>query len=493
MMRLGWLCCAGALLAFTGCVSTNANVDRALNALRSGNDPAALAWSENIKDSFYSKDLGYLETGRVRMLGGDFLGSSTNFSAAIDTVLEQTDEGPRIKLGDVGANVMAGTVTDDRTRPYRLPPYEFINALNYQMLNRMFMGDLDGATVEARRAVFAQDKIVEQYGADVGSARSSVPQDQEAGMQKMDAEMAALDEVASQSRSSYENPLAWWLCGILFEQDRDTANARLAYQKAHELTSGNPFIQRDWLRVLRAEDQVMYRQAVAQAHVDAASLVRPETELVLIFEEGFVPQRLSKKIPIPVMTSIVSVDFPFYEAPAYTPVSVTLADGGKALGSSALALNVQSLAYRDLKEKMPGVVVRNISRAATRIGATAVAKGIGNQGDAGKAIELGVMAVTAIATALNRADTRAWYTLPMVSHVWRGGIEPGERVLEVRNPLTGLVTRVPVTVAQGESRLIWLADTGGNTRVASASLNGRGAPATFGIYNSVLNTSNVQR
>jgi hypothetical protein len=481
-------CFLAALLAFTGCVSTNTKVDRALDALRTGNDSAALVWSEEIKESFYSKDLGCLESGRVRMLGGDFLGSSTNFSAALDTVIEQTDEGPRIKLGDVGANVMAGTVTDDRTRPYRLPPYEFIHALEYQMLNRVFLGDLGGAAVEARRAVFAQDQIVEKYGADVNAARAAVPKDKEAGLQKVDAAMANLDAVAELSRSSYENPLAWWLCGILFEQDRDFANARLTYQKAHALTPGNPFVQRDWLRALRAEDQGAYRAAAAQANVDEASLARPETEIVLVFEEGFVPQRLSKKIPLPIMSAVVSVDFPFYEAPAYTPVSVALADGSQALGASALALNVQSLAYRDLKERMPGIVTRNISRAAVRIAASVAAKEAARHDSSGVGgvVQLGVLVGTAVATAINRADTRAWYTLPMVAHVWRGGIAPGERVLELRNPMTGLVVRVPVAVARGETRLVWAADTGGNTRVASASLNGKGAPAAFGIYNSVM-------
>jgi hypothetical protein len=483
-----WFFLVPALAVFTGCVSPNVRVDRARTALRTGNDSAALVWSEDLKNSFYSKDLGYLESGRVRMLGGDFLGSSTNLSAAIDTVIEQTDEGPRVKLGDVGANVMAGTITDDRTRPYRLPPYEFIHALEYQMLNRVFLGDLGGAAVEARRAVFAQDQIAEKYGADVRAARDSVPQDQSAGLQKVDEEMARLDEVANLTRSSYENPLAWWLCGILFEQDRDIANARLAYQKAHDLAPGNPFAQRDWLRALRVEDRVAYRAALARANVAEAALARPETEIVLVFEQGFVPQRLSKKIPVPVLGTVVSVDFPFYEAPAYTPAPVALADGGRALGASALALNVQALAYRDLKEKIPGIVTRNVSRAAVRIAASVAAKEAARRDSSGvgDVVQLGVFLGTAVATAINRADTRAWYTLPMVSHVWRGAVEPGARVLALRSPLTGWVVNVPVTVARGEARLVWVADTGGNARVASAPLNGKGAPAAFGIYNSVM-------
>ncbi len=483
-------CALAVVLALAGCVSPNVKVDRARTALRSGNDAAALAWSEDLRSSMYSRDLGYLEIGRIRMLGGDFEGSMANLAAAIDTVIEQTEEGPRLKLGDMGANIMAGTITDDRTRPYRLPPYEFIHALNYQMLNRVFLGDPYGAAIEARRAVFAQDQIAEKYGLDVSAARDSVPKDKEAGFAKVDAEMAKLNDVVNLTRSSYENPLAWWLCGIFFEHDNDTANARLAYQKAHDLMPGNPFIQRDWLRALRREDPETFREALTQTGIDEASLAKPETELVLVFEEGFVPQRLSKKIAVPILSAITSVDFPVYDTPAHLPAPVTLADGGATLGASATALNIQSLAYRDLKEKMPGIVTRNITRAALRVTAAIAAKEAARHDSSGvgSLIQLIVFSWTGIASIANRADTRAWYTLPVTVRIWRGAVGPGEHLLELRNPDNDFTVAVPVTLARGETRILWVADTGGNTRAASAPLNTGGEPPAFGIYNSVLST-----
>src|ERR1035437_10314830 len=112
------LCACLGLLSATGCVSSNVQVDKALSSLRAGDDPVALVWSENLKHSIYSKKLGCLETGRVRMLSGDFLGSSTNFAVVIDQIIEKSENGPVLKMGSVGANVMAGTLTDDRTRAY---------------------------------------------------------------------------------------------------------------------------------------------------------------------------------------------------------------------------------------------------------------------------------------------------------------------------------------------------------------------------------------
>ncbi|MDD4026487.1 MAG: hypothetical protein PHN85_11270, partial [Kiritimatiellae bacterium] len=304
-----------ALAALTGCVSQNVSVDKALGSLRAGDDPPALEWSEKLKNSFYSKDLGYAETGRVRMLSGDFLGSSTNFAALIDKTIEDTENGPVLKMGSVGANVMAGTITDDRTRSYQLPAYEFINTLQYQLLNHIFLGAPDAAAVEARRAVFAQDQIAETYGKEVREAQAEAAEGKHAkAYGKVNAQMQSMAPVLELSRSSFENGLTWYLCGLMFERDQDQANASLSYRKAWELMPGNPYIQKDFLRLLRTQDAEAYKGLLAQTGADPDTLKRDSTEIVLIIEEGFVSQRQSMKVPFPVpgVNTVTSVDFPVY-------------------------------------------------------------------------------------------------------------------------------------------------------------------------------------
>lgn len=467
----------------TGCVSGNTKVDKALSSMRAGDDTQALMWSEKIKHSFYTKELGYLETGRIRMLSGDFLGSSTNFSVALDTVIEKTENGPVIKVGDVGANVLAGTLTDDRTRAYRIPPYEFIQTLHYQMLNHLFLGNREAATVEARRAVFAQDQIAEKYGKEVEEARVKAENTQSNYMGKVDARMQGMAPVLEMSRSSFENGLAWYLCGVLFEQDNDASNASLSYRKAWELSPGNPYVQRDFLRLLRTQDGEAYKGLLAQTGVDSTKLVRAPTEVIMILEEGFVSQRQSIKIPLPIpgVNTLTSVDFPLYQDPAYTPTALEVRENDQTLGLSALALSMQSLAYRDLKEKIPGITVRNITRVATRVAAQAAVNASGND-----YAKIGVLAFNAISTAINKADTRAWYTLPQIAQLYRGGIAPGEHMIELRNPSNGYVVRFPLKVTEGETRVVWVADIGGNARVATASLNGKGGPITYQVCGSLL-------
>ncbi|MEI7900278.1 MAG: hypothetical protein WCK89_08490 [bacterium] len=483
--RAPWvLCVCLGLVSATGCVSTNVKVDQALSSLRAGDDPTALVWSEKLKQSVYSKQLGYLETGRIRMLSGDFWGSSTNFAAVIDTVIEKTENGPVLKMGSVGATVMAATVTDDRTRTYDVPAYEFIQSLHYQMLNHLFLRNLDAAGVEARRAVFAQDAIAEKYGKEVQDARdqSAGSSKNAAAFSKVDAQMQGMAPVIEMTRSSFENGLAWYLCGVLFEQQDDISNAALSYRKAWELVPGNPHVQKDFLRLIRTQDAEMFKGLVAQAGVDPKTLVRNRTEVILIVEESFVSQRQSVKIPLPIpgVNTLTSVDFPIYQDPAYAPMALDVREKEVSCGLSAQALSLQSLAYRDLKEKMPGIVIRNVTRAATRIAAQEVAN------HANDYAKYGVMAFNAVSAVINKADTRAWYTLPMSSQLYRGGVAPGEHLFELRNQVTGFVTRFPVTVAEGETRIIWVADIGGNARIATTSLNGKGGPTTFQVNNSML-------
>ena len=77
---------------------------------------------------------------------------------------------------------------------------------------------------------------------------------------------------------------------------------------------------------------------------------------------------------LPLGAAVVSVDFPLYRQGPYTPMALELREKERSLGMSAQAVSVQSLAYRDLKEKIPGIVVRNVTRAAVRVAAQEVAR-----------------------------------------------------------------------------------------------------------------------
>jgi hypothetical protein len=162
-------------------------------------------------------------------------------------------------------------------------------------------------------------------------------------------------------------------------------------------------------------------------------------------------------------------------------MTLSLREDEKDVGLLTPSLFMQSLAYQDLKEKMPGIVVRNVTRVGTRVAAQQVANHAGNA-----YVQLGVAAFNLASSIINKADTRAWYTLPQVAHVYRGNVEPGEYNLTLANQSNGRTVTFPVTVARGETRFIWVEDPAGRARVVTASMNGIGAPTACSAIGSLL-------
>jgi hypothetical protein len=448
MRRVLTVCAAAGILLFAGCVSVDTDARRACAALGSGEDALAQAWSGALADeSVYSRHLGAVEAGRVAMLCGRHQEARRRFRAAVDSAVDRTEAAPKLKMGDLMNTAMASTVTDDRTREYSLPPYEINLALAYSLLAHVLSGERESALVDARLAVYVQDTLAETLGADL--ARSPERMTPEART-IVGEQSAALDALIAATRNSWENPLLWWLTGVLFEADGDAAAAGQSYRKAAAIQPDCPVFAADAAR--------------ADRHVTPTS---DRAKLIVLYEQDFVPQRESLKIPVPVYTGM-AIDIPRYGAPAARPHAVFVS-GSKGETPAGVAVDVRALAARDLKEKLPGVVVRNLTRAAVQAGAQAAVNASGSA-----AAKLAVLAGNAVLSAVRRADTRSWVTLPARQYVWCDpAMAPGVYDIGVRAGARTVAVHVPL--AAGETRLVWIAATGAVTRGASVTLGGTGA------------------
>jgi hypothetical protein len=128
------------------------------------------------------------------------------------------------------------------------------------------------------------------------------------------------------------------------------------------------------------------------------------------------------------------------------------------------------------------VVVRNVTRAVAKVAAQQAAN---NQND--DLMRFGMMAINAASSLATTADTRAWYSIPMVTQLYRGPLSAGTHTLHCR--AGGTTLAIPVTVTEGETRLVWIADTGGIAVAATASLSGKGLPPTYQQFNNPFYTN----
>ena len=263
----------------------------------------------------------------------------------------------------------------------------------------------------------------------------------------------ALEAMIAATRNSWENPLLWWLTGVMFEADGQLDMAWQSYRKAAATGPNCPLFAADAARADKG-----------------ATPARGKAKLVVVYDQGFVPRRESLKIPIPVYTGF-SIDIPKYPDEPFADNRVEVAAAAGAT-PAAPAVNVRSLAARDLKEKLPGVIVRNVTRAAVQAGAQAAVNAAGNE-----YAQLAMFAGNMIVSALRSADVRSWATLPAAQQAWCAhSLEPGTH--EVRVMVNGRTVTARVPLAAGETRVLWLADLGGTLRGASASLCAKGAPPT---------------
>lgn len=445
-MNLRQTAFAAACLLLSGCLSYDQKAASAVAAIACGDTSSALKWSTDLADSSRSSRLGVVETGRIAMLAASNTLSEACFRRAIDSAIDHKEKDPVIKLGDAVGTAMAATVTDDWSMEYYLSPYEINLALEYGILAELFNGRREDALVDARLACYVQDKLGDEYGADL-KKRAEGSGNREEIDRIVGEQNQALNEMIAATRNSWENPVLWWLTGVLFEADGDWEAAGQSYRRAGTTGSGNPFFEAD----MRRADTARRTPAPGRA------------KLVVVYEDGFVPRRAALKIPLRIYATM-SIDIPTYpNIGAYAPHTIAFG-GSKGPQPAALGLNIRSLAGRTLSESLPGVITRNVTRAAVNVGIQAAGRSSKND-----YVKLGAEIVNLLMVATRKADTRSWVTLPDAQYVWcDDDMPPGDYQFAVT--IDGVSSSVPVSLSAGGTTLLWIAGGGSLLRYQTATI-----------------------
>ena len=448
----------GLAIASAGCRTSYQEAMAARQDAMFGTGEIAMQRAQDMADSTINRKLGHFELARLKMLRGDFAGSSAILAPQLDELFDETNEGPILKKGQIAGNVLAGTLADDRAIPYELPAFELLLGLQYQAINSLSLGEADNARVYLRRATAVQEQLKEELEkpsyatADSASGEkvsAENAQNSETAIGQIDAKLAP---VADLVRASYENALAWYLMGLFFTKENDSSNAAIAYREAGRIS---PAI-------------LPFTQPAAGTGQD----------VIVVYEEDLVDALEPIKIPLPFGGTIWSVDFPVFNAPVHAPAQIAVEAGGALQSTCVPVVNVQALAYRNLKDRLPGVVTRNVTRAAVKIAAQQVANHVRTGNSAGDlALRLGVFAFNATSTALSEADTRAWQTVPEHVHLARFRLPAGANSIILRNAMTGRACEVTLPEDNAGTRLVWFTDVRGFATVDIMSVGGKSVPA----------------
>ena len=160
-------------------------------------------------------------------------------------------------------NETAAILTNDNVRPYRARPFEILLMYQYQILNYLAIGDLDGALVEVRRAQLAMERLYQKDK----------------------------DKV---------NDSGWlrYLSAIVYEMSGEQDDAAISYvqaAKAFEESGGQvprevwEFITESLVRMDRADELKKFKTPIPQQTLQASDARAKGQEIIVIGYAGHSP------------------------------------------------------------------------------------------------------------------------------------------------------------------------------------------------------------
>lgn len=274
---------------------------------------------------------------------------------------------------------------NDLTTPYYAANYERALTYYYRAQNFLQRGDVSSAAVEARRAVFF------------------------------------LDHLRADKRKGYnDDPFVQYFASLVFESVGQLSDARIARQNAFnayrrlgvsapefsvpknagELGEVIIFHYNGLLPLKKTQTvQVAWSEAAAMASSpqETTDSVSPEVQNALAAG---------------LFGSAVTLSYPVLVPQPFRVASSFVEAGGQRYVTQKVA-DFAGAAKMDLDEKLPGIWFRTATRAVAKQVAAAqarqAARSAANDDTVG---DLAGMFVSALGAALEKADTRQWFTLP---------------------------------------------------------------------------------
>lgn len=349
-----------------------------------------------------------LERARIAQLAGDYAGSRADIDAAI-AAWRAADDKARLSLTDTGATGSA-LLTNDNAIPYVARPHERVMAHLFQAFNYLGLGDVQGAQVELRRAQQLQRELELKYADEVARAQGEAAQNS-VMLGDFDENFTGIDAIAGSVKNSFQNGYTFYVAGVIREAIGEYNDALVDYKKAFELSPDNAQLAEDVRR--------------ANGYFRGGNAPRAGGDIVVLYEQGFVPAKREAGLAIPTMDGgIFSIAFPVYDAMDYTPPSPLRVRGeGDLRGRTEPLVDTSALAARALREQIPGMLVRQVLRARTKYEM---------QKQAAKQGGIGAQFLTNIYNLVSeRADLRSWLTLPANAQATRLSLPAGTHQLEL--------------------------------------------------------------
>ena len=377
-------------------------------------------------------------------------------------VFEQVEAAFRVEEERPGLSVSDATLasfSNGYAEAYRPRPADRIYASTYQALNRMELGDVNGARVAMARLRFVQQAFgsgqlyvkpkgkQEKY--DV--AKASQDERTKEGLGMIEENLASLT-----AEGAYDDAFSHWLQGMFFlrlgQDPADREKARKELLAATQLNGSNETFRRD------------LKDAEAPASEGQGTIV------YVVAETGMCPDWYQQRIDIPLFVVSSRVPYVSVALPALRPSGLSYNLKLKLDAQDVavpLASRPDALIAKHFEAALPGIKAQAFTSAAVKATAsylinksTEEAASRPNSGSGAVLWSIATKVGTAIYTVgTTKADLRNWSSLPARFSVARLDAKPGQKLTVPGHPEASL------TLPAGKVLLVSLKSTQENQSV----------------------------
>jgi hypothetical protein len=377
------------------------------------------------------------------------LKESVRLLEQVEGAFRAEEERPGFSVG--GATLAA--FSNGYAEAYRPRPADRIYASTYQALNRMEMGDVNGARVSMARLRFVQQAFgsgqlyVKPKGKEEKYDVTKASQDERTkeGLGMIEENLASLT-----TEGSYDDAFSHWLQGMFFlrlgQDPSDREKGRKELLAATQLNGGNDAFRRD------------LKDAEGPAAEGKGMIV------YVIAETGMCPEWYQQRVDIPLFVVSSRVPYVSVALPAIRPAGLNYNLKLK-LDAKEVALPLASrpdaLIAKHFEAALPAIKAQAFTSAAVKATASYLinksSEEAANRQNSGSGAMLWSIA-TKVGTAIytvgtTKADLRNWSALPARFSVARLDAQPGQKLTIVGHP------EATLTLPAGKVLLVSLKST----------------------------------
>lgn len=419
----------------------------ARNAQLQGDFKTAAALIAEPKTNQNNYSLNLLEKARLHYLANDWLQSRKDFTL-VANLLEEEAAKAKLQLSRGAANA-AALVSNDNAITYQVPPYEQSMLHSYQALNYLFLGQVEGALVEVRRANLVQENALKQY------QQALDKQEMQVDKKALNQTYPSMSGTIGNIKNGFQNAYTFYLSGLLYEAASQPNDAYIDYKRALEIYPNNRYLQQD---VLRLANQLEMLDDLATFSAKFGQYQPSKTanngELVVILENGAINPKQEISANLPIFSGMGNPRFfsfalPVYQGSLTQYPALNINVAGQNYVSQQI-VRLQSLASKHLQEQMPSIVTRQALRLVAK---EKLRSTMSKEGG-----EIGNIVALLYNLASEQADTRSWLTLPDEVQILRLPLTAGKQLIELK--LAGKTQTIEVDIRANRISLLTLTTIG---------------------------------